>query len=108
MRRQTRERVKDRTEDQRQQGGRGQDEGQGDHLGGDVVGDVGMDGMHGPQEREGQAALTHPVLVLVHDPRVGGVVDQHQHDEVGGEVRRRRIPRRPPPCARETADHTTR
>ena len=63
--------------------------------------------MHGAQEREGEAAVAHPVLVLVHDPRVGDVVDQHEEDEVGGELGRP-VAAHASAAGAETAVQTTR
>ena len=53
-------------------------------------------------------AVADAVLVLVHDPGVGDVVDEHQDDEVRGEIGARRTRPRSPPRETETADQTTR
>ena len=62
-----------------------QHEGKGDQLCRDIVGNVGVDRMHGLKQGERQPPFPDAVFVFIHDPGVGEVIDQHQHDEIGRE-----------------------
>ena len=42
--------------------------------------------MYRLQQGEGEDALADAVLELVHYPGIGDLVDQHQHDKIGGEI----------------------
>ncbi len=62
-------------------------------------------GCTGLQEREGEGAVPDPVLVLEHDPRVGDVIDQHEDDEISGELRGAVAPHAPAARARDRGPH---